>query len=143
MEVIENIRASLRVGGRYIMIENTFEGFEEMNSVRRAVDLPNVPLHDWHNYFLHHDTLMKFLDGRFIVERVHTFNLYYLLTRVFVNMFASFEGYGVHAKFDEIFKPADAAARRLFEVIGDRIHVDLEKGESFGPIQAFVLRRFN
>jgi ubiquinone/menaquinone biosynthesis C-methylase UbiE len=139
--VLENIRESLRPGGRYIMIENTFEGFEALNAVRRAVGLANVPLHDWHNYFLHYDRLMEFLEGKFTVEKTHTFNLYYLLTRVFVNMFAKFEGYGRTAVKDDIFDAADDAARRLYELIGDRVRIAVDKGESFGPIQGFVLRR--
>ena len=139
--VLENIRRSLRPGGKYIMVENTFEGFEAMNSVRRTAGLPNVPLHDWHNYFLHHDLFMKYLEGKFVIEKIHTFILYYLLTRVYLNMFAHFEGYGSKAKKDDIVNAADDAARCLYELIGNRVHVDGEKGESFGPIQGFVLRR--
>jgi len=139
--VLENIRRSLRPGGRYVMVENTFEGFEAMNCVRRAAGLPNVPLHDWHNYFLHHDLFMEYLEGKFVIEKTHTFNLYYLLTRVFVNMFAHFEGYGSKARKDDIINAVDDAARRLYELIGSRVHIDVEKGESFGPIQGFVLRR--
>jgi len=139
--VIENIRDTLRPGGRYIMIENTFEGFEAMNATRRAVGLPNVILHDWHNYFLHYDKLMEFLDGRFVVEKQHTFNLYYLLTRVFANMFASFDGFGAQATKDPIFEATDAAARKLHEVFGDRVTIALDKGQAFGPIQGFVLRK--
>jgi len=120
-KVLENIRNTLRPGGRYIMIENTFEGFEAMNEVRRAVGLPNVPLHDWHNYFLHYDRLMEFLEGKFTLEKTHTFNLYYLLTRVFVNMFAKFEGFGRNAVKDDIFDVADSAARKLYELMGDRV----------------------
>ena len=112
-QVLRNIHASLRPGGFYLAVENTFEGFEALNSVRREVGLTNIKLHDWHNYFLQHDRFMKFIDGLFVVEKVHTFNLYYLLTRVFVNMFAQFEGFGSNAKKDEIFDAADAAARKL------------------------------
>jgi cyclopropane fatty-acyl-phospholipid synthase-like methyltransferase len=139
--LLQNIRSTLRQGGRYIMIENTFEGFEAMNEVRRAVGLKNVPLHDWHNYFLHYDQLMEFLEGRFSVEKTHTFGLYYLLTRVFVNMFAKFEGFGRTAVKDDIFDAADAAARQLYELMGDRVKIAVDKGDSFGPIQGFVLRR--
>lgn len=139
--VLENIRSTLRYGGRYIMIENTFEGFEAMNEVRRAVGLKNVPLHDWHNHFLHYDQLMEFLKGKFTIEKTHTFNLYYLLTRVFLNMFAKFEGYGRIAVKDDVFDAADAAARRLYELMGHRIKIAVDKGDSFGPIQGFVLRR--
>lgn len=139
--VLQNIWAALRPGARYIMIENTFEGFEALNSVRRAVGLPNIVLHDWHNYFLHYDKFMQFLDGKFVIEHHRTFNLYYLLTRVFTNMFAEFKGYGAGAKKDQIFDAADAAARQLYDLIGNRVHIDVEKGESFGPIQGWVLRR--
>jgi ubiquinone/menaquinone biosynthesis C-methylase UbiE len=140
-QVLQNIRSTLRQGGRYIMIENTFEGFDAMNEARRAVGLKNVPLHDWHNHFLHYDQLMEFLKGKFTVEKTHTFNLYYLLTRVFVNMFAKFEGFGRKATKDDIFDAADAAARRLYELMGDRVKISVDKGDSFGPIQGFVLRR--
>ena len=139
--VLENIWATLRPGARYIMIENTFEGFEALNAVRRSAGLPNIMLHDWHNYFLHYDHFVRFLEGRFVIEKHHTFNLYYLLTRVFTNMFAKFEGFGFNAKKDSLFKSADEAARRLYELIGDRVHIDVDKGGSFGPIQGWVLRR--
>lgn len=140
-QVIRNIWEALRPGGRYIMIENTFEGMEAMNAVRRAVGLPNVPIHDWHNYYLHHDRFLEFIDGLFVIEAVKTFNLYYLLTRVYINMFAHFEGYGAGAIKDDIFDAADAAARRLQEIFGDRAHLDVPTGDSFGPIQGWVLRR--
>lgn len=140
-EVLMNIWHSLRPGGRYIMIENTFEGFEALNSVRRNAGLPNIVLHDWHNYFLHHDKFIKFIEGKFILEKTHTFNLYYLLTRVFVNMFANFEGFGKSAKKDPIFDIADKAAYDLYKLLGDSVRIYTPNGCSFGPIQGFVLRR--
>lgn len=140
-QVLDSIWRTIRSGGRYVMIENTFEGFEALNQVRRSVGLANIPLHDWHNYFLHYDKFMEFIEDKFVVEQTHTFNLYYLLTRVFTNMFATFEGFGATAQKDDIFDAADAAARRLFEVIGDRVKIEVDVGESFGPIQGFVLRR--
>jgi ubiquinone/menaquinone biosynthesis C-methylase UbiE len=139
--VLQNIWKALRPGGRYLMIENTFEGYEALNKVRRAVGLPNIQLHDWHNYFLHLDKFMSYIEGKFVVERIHTFNLYYLLTRVFLNMFAKFDGYGASAVKDDIFNTADAAARHLYELIGDRVTIAVDKGDSFGPIQGFILRR--
>lgn len=141
--VIENVWKSLRPGGRYLLIENTFEGFDALNAARRDVDLPDIPIHDWHNHFLHLEKFLEFIDDKFVVERTRTFNLYYLLTRVFMNMFASFEGFGAAAVRDDIFEVADAAARRLHETMGDRVRIELPQGESFGPIQGFVLRRLS
>jgi ubiquinone/menaquinone biosynthesis C-methylase UbiE len=138
--VINNIRSTLKPGGLYVMVENTYEGLENLNSVRRQVGLDNIPVH-WHNYFLHYLPLMEFLKDKFVLENVHTFDLYYLLTRVFENMFGKFEGYGANAKFDEIFKIADPAAKKLFETLGDRLSIKLLAGNSFGPIQTFVLRK--
>ncbi|AGB01514.1 class I SAM-dependent methyltransferase [Methanoregula formicica] len=140
-QIIDNIWSTLRPGGRYIMVENTFEGFEELNAVRRGVNLPNIPLHDWHNYFLHYDKFIDYIEDKFVIETTHTFNLYYLLTRVFLNMFANFEGYGSLAKKDRIFDIADVAARELHEKYGNKITIQVNKGDSFGPIQGFVLRR--
>ena len=139
--VIDGVWKAIRPGGRYVMIENTFEGFENLNSVRRAVGLANVPLHDWHNYFLHYDKFMEFIEGKFVIEKIHTFSLYYLLTRVFTNMFANFQGYGSIAVKDDIFDAADDAARRLYELMGDHVKIAIDKGDSFGPIEGFVLRR--
>ena len=139
--VLANIHKSLRPGGRYIAVENTFEGFEALNRVRRGAGLDNIILHDWHNCFLHYDKFMEYISDLFVVEAERTFNLYYLLTRVFMNMFAKFEGFGATAKRDPIFDAADAAARHLHELIGNDVKIKIAKGTSFGPIQGFVLRK--
>ena len=140
-QVIKNIWHALRPGGRYLMLENTFEGHEALDAARRSVGLPNIKLHDWHSLYLHYGKLMEFLDGKFVVEKTQTFNLYYLLTRVFMNKLATFEGYGTNATKDPIFDRADAAARELYEVMGSQVHIDVPTGSSFGPIQGWVLRR--
>jgi hypothetical protein len=128
----------LRVGGRAILIENTNEAFQRMNDVRADVGLAPVPQH-WHNRFFGHDEFTAFLKHGFQLLHYQDFGLYYLLTRVFTQMFASFEGYGAAAKKEPIFERADAAARRLHELLGNRVAID--GGAPFGPIQVWVLRR--
>ena len=81
------------------------------------------------------------MKDKFVLERVQTFKLYYLLTRVFQNLFAEFEGFGSNAKIDPIFHKADKAARLLQEKIGKNVSLDFNEGRSFGPIQGFVFRR--
>ena len=141
-QVITNIWHTLKPGGRYLMLENTFEGHEALDAVRRSVGLPNIRLHDWHNLYLHHDKLMGFLDGLFVIEGTRTFDLYFLLTRVFMNMVAAFEGYGANATKDPIFDRSDAAARQLYEVMSSRVHIDVPAG-SFGAVQGWILRRMS
>jgi len=97
-----------------------------------------IPQH-WHNRFFDYDEMMDVFRGKFQLLRHYDFGLYYLLTRVYVPMFASFVGYGAKAIKDPIFERSDAAARILFEHLKDRVKIT--GCRAFGPIQAFVLRR--
>jgi SAM-dependent methyltransferase len=133
---IEAIHGCLKPGGRYIMIENTNEGFSVLNDARHLMGIPPVPQH-WHNRFFAHSEIDRALAGRFQVLRHYHFGLYYLLTRVYANMVASFEGWGVQAKKDPIFEKLDDAARRLHE----QFSAWFTPPEAFGPIQIWVLRK--
>ena len=138
MQGILNVHRMLKPGGRYIMIENTNDGFLAVNDVRVALDMAPIPQH-WHNRFFDYDEMMDVFRGKFQLLRHYDFGLYYLLTRVYVPMFASFVGYGAKAIKDPIFERSDAAARILFEHLKDRVKIT--GCRAFGPIQAFVLRR--
>jgi SAM-dependent methyltransferase len=135
---LQNLHCALKPGGRLIMIENTNDAFSNMNDMRHDVGLDAVPQH-WHNRFFDFDQMMEFMQGRFQFIRSYDFGLYYFLTRVYVPMFASFKGHGANAVKDPIFEQSDAAARKVFELFGDRIQV--QGGRAFGPIQGFVFRR--
>ncbi len=139
-QAIDSVRSVLRPGGLFIMVENTFEGQDAMNDFRARMGLKKISRH-WHNLYFNHDELMEFLQSRFHVVAHHTFDLYYLLTRIFMNQIASFEGFGKDAVKDPIFDQADAAARALFEKLGDQVQVG--NSPSFGPIQGFVLRKMS
>lgn len=139
-EALEQVRATLRPGGIYVMIENTFEGHDAMNDWRTRMGLPKISRH-WHNLYLQHDLLMDYLGERFEILGHHTFDLYYLLTRIYANLFASFEGFGKTAKKDNIFTQIDAAARQLYEELGGEVTIG--DGPSFGPIQGFVVRKIS
>lgn len=133
-----NIHRILKPGGRYIMIENTNDALLAVNDVRVGLGMDAIPQH-WHNRFFDCEELETFLTGKFQLLRHYDFGLYYLLTRVYVPMFASFRGYGANAIKDPIFEKADASARILFEKLADRVQI--QGYRAFGPIQAFILRR--
>jgi len=138
-QAIMNIHRILKVGGRFIMIENTNDAFNVMNDMRSEVGLPPVPQH-WHNrFFDHQEELGKFMPGKFQLLESHDFGLYYFLTRVFTPMFASFVGYGIKAVKDPIYERADAAARQAYEHFRNRVKVT--GCRAFGPIQFWVYRR--
>lgn len=135
---IMTVHRLLKPGGRFLMIENTNQAFQSMNALRVRMGLDPVPQH-WHNRFFDRDELMRFLRGKFQLLRHYDFGLYYLFTRVYVPMFASFVGYGRNAVKDPIFEKSDRAARELFEAFAERVRID--GGEAFGPIQVWALRR--
>jgi len=137
-KAILNIHAALKSGGLYIMIENTDDSFRALNDMRTEVGLEPIPQH-WHNLFFGTKKLGSFLKGRFRVLKVHDFGLYYFLTRVYVQMFASFKGFGKKAVKDDIFGISDEAARILYEKFHDRIRIG--GCRALGPIQAFILRK--
>lgn len=132
------IHRMLKVGGRYIMVENTDDGFEALNTMRATVGLEPIPQH-WHNRFFDYDALMAFMRGKFRCLTQYDFGLYYLLTRVYVPMFASFIGVGAAAVKDPMFDKADAAARLFFKAFRDRVRIS--GGRALGPIQVFVFER--
>jgi ubiquinone/menaquinone biosynthesis C-methylase UbiE len=138
MGALSNIHRMLKPGGRFIMIENTNDAFVSLNNMRASVGLSPIPQH-WHNRFFDYDELMEFFHGKFQLLHHYDFGLYYLLTRVYVPMFASFQGWGASAVKDSIFDQSDAAARILFDKFADRIKIGGYR--ALGPIQAFVLRR--
>ncbi len=135
---IRNLHRMLKVGGRAVLIENTNDAFQAMNDVRFELGLTAVPQH-WHNRFFDYDAFMAFVGKGFQVVHFQDFGLYYLLTRVYTQLFAKFEGYGAAAKKDPIFEQADLAARRLHETMHDRVTIGGSR--AFGPIQVWVLRR--
>lgn len=138
-KAIENIHKILKPGGLYLMIENTTDGQNALNKLRSSVNLKPIEIH-WHNLYLDFNLFKDSIKGKFNLIERESFSAYYLLTRVFTPMFAKFEGYGSNAKFDEIFKISDPAAKELHNKIGKLIEIK-ENNNIIGPIQGFVLQK--
>jgi ubiquinone/menaquinone biosynthesis C-methylase UbiE len=137
-QALGEVYRALRPGGLYVMIENTNDANDVMNDYRGKVGLPPIPKH-WHNLFLDMPVFTDFIQDKFTLVERHGFSLYYLLTRVYVQMFASFTGSGKDAVADPIFAHSDRAARLLHEAIGDKIQ--FLDNPVFGPIQGMVLAK--
>jgi SAM-dependent methyltransferase len=137
-QAIEQIARLLRPGGMYVMIENTEDGDAALNALRERVGLKAIPQH-WHNLFLDWDNFAAFVQSHFETVERRGFSLYYVLTRVYAQMFASFTGFGAKAKADPVFEQLDPAARRLDEVIGSETRFG--NWSVVGPIQGIALRK--
>lgn len=139
LKAINNLWEILKPGGLYLMVENTIDGHDALNSLRAAVGLKPLEIH-WHNLYLDYETFKEAIKGKFEIIERKSFSLYYFLTRVYTQMFASFTGFGSNAKADDIFKTSDAAARTVYELMENRITFN-DNNNVIGPIQGFALRK--
>lgn len=137
-QAIDQIAQTLEPGGWYVMLENTLDGDAALNNLRESVGLTSISQH-WHNLFLDWDVFAAHVQPNFEIVERRGFSLYYVLTRVFAQLFASFEGFGANAKADPIFAMIDPAARQLEEACGGR--VTFGDAPVVGPIQGIALRR--
>jgi SAM-dependent methyltransferase len=135
---IEQIESVLEPGALYVMIENTEDGDASLNELRERIGLEPISQH-WHNRFLEWDEFAGFVEPRFEILERRGFSLYYLLTRVYGQMFASFTGFGASAKADPVFDQLDPAARRLEEAVGSEVR--FADRAVVGPIQGIALRK--
>lgn len=83
----------LKPGGRLILVENFQEGLDNLNSIRKAIGLPDIKTR-WHNKYLPMADFKKFLNnGLFELEYSENIgNFYYLASRVINAKIAAMEG---------------------------------------------------
>jgi len=81
-KVISNIANHLVPRGYYIAIENFIEGHKKMNSTRKHIGLPEIPLR-WHNLFLKKEKFVRDVQHFFKIISFNEFaSAYYFATRV-------------------------------------------------------------
>jgi SAM-dependent methyltransferase len=137
-QAIDQIAQALKPGGWYVMLENTIDGDRALSDLRESVGLAPISQH-WHNLFLDWESFAAHVRLQFEIVERRGFSMYYVLTRVFAQLFASFEGFGANAKADPIFAMIDPAARQLEEALAGR--VAFGDAAVVGPIQGIALRR--
>lgn len=80
---IKNILGALKKGGLYIMCENTLNGLNKLNSMRKLVGLNEISMR-WHNQYFNEKLLLNFLKQYFQILEIDNFeSLYYIASRVF------------------------------------------------------------
>jgi len=81
-DTISQIANTLKKGGYYIAIENFVEGQDNLNLMRRSIDLPEIPIR-WHNLFFKESDFKECAEKYFSQIEIHNFSsIYYLATRV-------------------------------------------------------------
>lgn len=89
---IAQIAARTRPDGYYLAIENFVEGQDNMNALRRAVGLPDIPVR-WHNLFFRESDFIAAAEPFFTVVSFKEFSSsYYYATRVIYSAMCQMRG---------------------------------------------------
>jgi SAM-dependent methyltransferase len=120
---VASLSTILELGGRLVLIENTRQGQEALNELRKQVGLEEIPYH-WHNFYLDEDEFLAQIPSCLSLEKIdHFSSLYSVISRVF------------NAKLT----PKGSAPDYLAEI--NRIARILPSFGKYGPIKMFVFRK--
>jgi ubiquinone/menaquinone biosynthesis C-methylase UbiE len=80
-KVLSDFYALLRPGGKFLMLEGSIQGVEELNQARKIYNLPEIPV-KWHNLFFNDNVLEQFMaDKGFNLSLKTGLGTYFFLTR--------------------------------------------------------------
>lgn len=120
---IKNILRVLKKDGLYIMCENTLDGLNKINSMRKLVGLNKISMR-WHNQYFNEKLLLNFLKKYFQILAIDNFDsLYYIASRVF------------NAKLT----PEGREPDYLAEI--NKIAAKLPSVGDYGPTKIFLLKK--
>jgi len=125
---INEIMRVLKIGGLYLMCENTLQGLSLLNSLRQEFELPLIKAR-WHNSYLDEEWLNNVIKANFEVLKVEHFaSLYYLISRVVYAKFCSIE-----SEEPDYNHPLNKISKKLCSM--------LEPYGEFSPMRLYVLRK--
>lgn len=89
---IADIGRILKPNGHYLAVENFEEGQRELNTLRAAVDLPEIPVR-WHNLFFREPEYLRRVGQHFSKVEIRSFtSAYYYATRVIYSKYCQMQG---------------------------------------------------
>ena len=89
---IADIARLLKPNGRYLAVENFEEGQAELNTLRRTMGLPEIPVR-WHNLFFRESEYLDNVGVHFSKVEIRNFtSAYYYATRVIYSKYCEMKG---------------------------------------------------
>lgn len=81
-EAFKEIHRILKPGGLYLMCENTEQGLNKLNEIRKLANLDPIEIR-WHNLYLDENKILDYIQGLFELIEINNFNsFYYLVSRI-------------------------------------------------------------
>ena len=89
---INNIYQLLNKGGAYFATENFINGHNNMNKLRKSIQLSEIPVR-WHNYFYDESKYFEYVNSLFHEVEIDNFaSSYYFITRSVYSKYAEVTG---------------------------------------------------
>jgi len=123
-DAVAQIAKHTKPGGLFVPIENFVEGQEKLNSARRAVGVPEIPIR-WHNLYFYESDFIKNVERFFANITFKDFaSSYYFATRVVYSAMCQMRG-----------------ERLDYDHQIHRLAVNLPWFDKFSPIRMAVMNR--
>lgn len=124
LKAAKEIHRILKRGGLYVMCENSQEGLQKLNQLRKAVRLYQISTR-WHNLYINEKKFFSAIKNLFVLKGIDNFSSsYYVGSRIFNGKLAQIEG-----REPDYDHPINHIAAQL-PPIGD-----------YGPMKIFLLKK--
>lgn len=120
---ILRIHDMLKSDGLFLMIEDTLQGLQKLNSLRRQADLYEIKTR-WHNLYIDEDYILNAIKNKFDLIEINNFtSTYYIGSRI----------------FNAVQTPEGQEPDYLSKI--NRVAVKLPAIGDYGYLKLFVLRK--
>jgi ubiquinone/menaquinone biosynthesis C-methylase UbiE len=137
-EALKNISAHLKKKGLYICLECTNEGWKNLNKLRKKMNLSIIPKHNWHNFYLNEKIFLNFMKKEFKIIKKVNFNIYYFLTRLYIQLIFPLTGYGIKLKKSREINIFDHMANLLNKKFNSKF---IYSENQIGPLVGYIFKK--
>jgi len=135
---LKNISSNLKKNGIYICLECTNEGWKNLNILRKEMNLLIIPKHDWHNFYLNEKKFLNFMKKEFKIIKKINFNMYYFLTRLYIQLIFPLTGYGIKLKKRKEIRIFDYMANLLNKKYNNKFTYSKNQ---IGPLAGYIFKK--
>lgn len=127
IKAMEELHRVLKPNGVYLMCEDTKDGLDSLNVLRKAVGLYEIKQH-WHNLYISENEIFEGVKNLFKLEEVNNFSSFYYVASRIIN--------GKIADLNKIEPKYDCDINKVARQISS-----LGNFGNFGPLKLFVFRK--
>lgn len=127
INAVKELYRILKPNGTYLMCEDTIEGLNSLNALRKSVNLYQIQQH-WHNLYINEKEIFDNIKNFFKIEEINNFSSFYYVASRIIN--------GKIADINNIDPKYDSDINKIARLISSCGNFG-----DYGPLKLFVLRK--